>query len=126
MTKPKPKVMPKRWIEPRLSSEKVAELALGIFRGQIFTSAMVCHGDFNILSTIFMPLGLLPEKEIEKLRKHFPTLLYGQMEKALPSSINGYPIFMEMGMVYEQDAKLVKQKYDALVVATQEILKPQD
>ncbi len=119
----KPKATEKAWTEPRISRKKIAELALAAFRGQIFTSEQIRNADGDLLAAIFVPLRFLSMKEQEKMRQHPPALLYGYTKDAAPRSINGYPIFFHMGMLYEQDAKLLKEKFAALVAAAKEVLK---
>ena len=111
------------WTEPRLSPEKIAELAFGIFQGEIFISAMIRQADLHLLPCIFLPFSFLSEKQLVELRRHPPSLFYGHYKNAAPRSINGYPFLLEMGMVYEQDAKLLERKFKAVVAATQEALK---
>jgi hypothetical protein len=110
--------------EPRLPAEKISELALGIFKGEIFTSAQVGESERGLLPVIFMPLALLvlAGEERKKIAAHPPTLLCGRVVEALPRSINGYPIFTNMQMVYAQDAKLILALYRKFKAATEEIL----
>lgn len=111
------------WQELRKPQEELAALALGIFQGRIFTSDMVAESDANLLPMIFMPLSLFAAKDYNELLKHPPTLLYGDMEKTFSRSINGYPIFSSMGMIFAQDAEILRQKYRALKAAAEEVLK---
>lgn len=110
------------WKEPRLPQEQIAELALGIFTGQVFTSGQVSKHDQHILQMIFMPLALFSSEQAKELRKHPPAMLCGRMKDAFEKSINGYPIFFKMQMVYAQDAALIREHYDKLKAAAKEIL----
>jgi len=112
----------KRWKEPRLPAEKIAELALGIFKGAIFTDAQVAKSDWYLLPIIFMPLALLTGKLRKEFAAHPPAMLCGRMAEALPRSINGYPIFVNMQIIYAQDTKLIVALYKKLRAATEEIL----
>ena len=88
-----------------------------------FYPAMIRQADLHLLPCIFLPFSFLSEKQLVELRRHPPSLFYGHYKNAAPRSINGYPFLLEMGMVYEQDAKLLERKFKAVVAATQEALK---
>ena len=120
---PEEKADKKPWKEPRLPAEKISELALGIFQARIFTSGMIDKADWRLLPCIFMPLGFMDEKQRAEFLRHPPALMYGPLDSACPRSINGYPFLTEMGMVYEQDQKLLVHKFKALVAAAEEALK---
>lgn len=113
----------KRWKEPRLSKEKIAELALGIFTGEVFTSDQIPERDFHLLPMIFMPLFFCSEEQRKEWKQHPPVLFYGWMRDAGPNGINHYPIFSRFGMIYKQDAGLIREKYEKLKAAAREILK---
>jgi hypothetical protein len=113
------------WEEPRLPAEKISELALGIFTGEVFTSKQIRGQDANLLPMIFLPLGFFSDEQHKEFVAHPPALLCGWMKDALPRSINGYPFLPEMRMVYAQDAALIREKYEKLRAAAGEILKPE-
>lgn len=101
---------------PSLTEAQVKELALGIFRNEIFTDRHVAPHDQRLMATIFMPLGLMGKKDILALqRKQRPGMLYAKMSEAGPRSINGYPMFFSLSMVSEADAKKVWDEYKRLV-----------
>jgi hypothetical protein len=123
--KPKRRIARKAaWKEPRLPQEQIAELALGIFTGQVFSSRQVPEHDLHLLPMIFMPLALFSSEQAKELRKHPPAMICGRMKDAALRSINGYPIFFTMQMVYAQDARLIRERYEKLQAAAKEILAP--
>lgn len=121
MVKPEAK---KRRKETRLSPEQIGELALGIFTGEILTSSQIPEHDHRLLPMIFMPLAFMSGEAAEDFKAHPPAFVYGRMRDAGPRSINGYPMFLKMGMVYKRDAALIRQKFEALQAAAKEILQP--
>ena len=110
------------WKEPRLPAEKISELALGIFKGEIFTSNQVSESDRNLLPVIFLPLALLSAEQRKEIAAHTPAMLCSRMAEAMARSINGYPCLPGMQMIYAQDAKLILALYRKLKAATEDIL----
>jgi hypothetical protein len=109
-----PKKNPKSTL-PSLTDEQIHEIALGIFKNDIFTDRHVREGDQNLMTMIFMPLGFLDKRQILDLqRKARPGLLYAHMRNAGPRAINGYPMFMEMSMAGPQDATKIWNEYKRL------------
>ncbi len=111
------------WEEPRLPAEKISELALGIFKGEVFTSTQVGEQDAHLLPMIFVPLGFFSEEQHKEFDAHMPSMLCGWMNDALPRSINGYPFLPKMQMIYAKDTALIWEKYKKLAAAAEEIFK---
>lgn len=104
-----------------VGAERLRELALGVVRGEVFTSGQVREADrLTMLPMVFLPLALgglrdWPEEELEKIGG-----LYGPMTSASPRSVNGYPCLFQMGVLGKEDwAKLwVRvQKMEAAMAA---------
>lgn len=105
---------------PQLSDEEIKNLALGIFRNEIFTDRHVGERDLQLLSTIFMPLGFMDRKQkLDLQRKSRPGIFYASMANAGPRAINGYPMFFEVGMASTEDATKIWNEYNKLVTASQ-------
>ena len=113
------------WQEPRLPQEQISTLALGLFIGEVFMNGQINEGDEHLMPMIFMPLALMSKEQAEAFNQHPPAMVCGRMQDALPRSINGYPMFTSMTMVYAQDAKLIRECWKKLQAAADEILKPQ-
>jgi hypothetical protein len=123
--KPKRRIARKAaWKEPRLPQEQIAELALGLFTGKVFSSGQVPEHDRRLLPMIFMPLALFSSEQAKEFGKHPPAMICGRMKDTAPRSTNGYPIFFTMQMVYAQDAQLIRERYEKLQAAAKEILAP--
>ena len=110
--------MPDDWAEPRLPKETIAELALGIFRGDVFTSWQI--QDVSLTKMIFM-LMLLSDKLRQELAEHPPALFCAQMKDAFPHRINGYPMFHAFRAIYRQDAEAIFKQVKRLEAAAKEI-----
>ena len=104
-----------------LTEAEVKDLALRIFRGEVFTSSQVRKEDWELLRIIFMPLGMMEDKDIARLSKQGAVLLYADMEEAMPRSINGYPIFPSFSWINKEDAEKVTQKFKQNEKATEEV-----
>jgi hypothetical protein len=106
-----PKKNPKSTLKS-LTDQEIRELALGIFRQEIFTDRHIAPTDQHITGSIFMPLSLMSKKQLLDLqRKQRPGMIYAKMRNAGPRSINGYPMFMEISLVRPDDAVKVWEEY---------------
>lgn len=116
-----PKKVPKSTLRP-LTDQEIQELALGIFRNEIFTERHIAETDMKMLPTIFMPLGLMAKKDVLSMqRKQRPGLLYAPMAKCGPRAINGYPMFFEVSMCSEADAQKVWAEHTRLTQAAKPV-----
>lgn len=89
---------------PRLSDDKLKELVLGIVDGRIFTVQHINPDQHPmLLGQVFIPIGLgvLQDWTPEQLQKI--GTLYEYYAKALPRTINGYPMFTSCQMVHIED-----------------------
>jgi hypothetical protein len=112
-----------KWKEPRLPKEKIKELALGIFEDKIFTSQSIRNGDADLLMMIFLPLVFFSETLRKEFLAHPPAFICAPIAKALPRSINGYPVFAEMQEVHKEDAKLINAIIENLKKATDDVMR---
>lgn len=98
--------------ESMLSSERIAELnnlAKDIYKDKVFTSLHVPPEQIEqYLSSIFLPIALGGTKN---LPLDDVGMIYECYNKALPRSINGYPIFMSFHWLTKEETRLVITKY---------------
>src|ERR1035438_10575745 len=59
-----------KWIEPRLPTESVKYLALGIFRHEVFTSGQVEEKEQHLLPSIFPSLHSFTNERQRELNAH--------------------------------------------------------
>jgi hypothetical protein len=111
---PKPKKKPSSTLTP-LTDEQVSEIAMGIFKNEIFTDGHLAERDKRLLLSVFMPLGLMSRaQKFEMMRKMRPGMFYAEMSKAGPRAINGYPMFFEVSMASEEDTAKIWTEYQRL------------
>lgn len=111
------------WQEPRLPHAEITELAMGLLTGQAFTNGQIREEDNNLIPIIFMPLGLMSKEQAAEFEHHPPKMVCGWTKDTLGRSINGYPMFARILMIYSEDAALIRACYKKLKAATDEILK---
>lgn len=96
------------------TEKEISRIALGIYKGDIFTSAQIRKNDDGLLCQIFMPLLFLSEDGKNEMKDHNAVLFYADVSEALPTSINGYPIFMSMFYLNNEDNDRLWKKYDSI------------
>ncbi len=99
----------------KLTEEEIKELANDIYKGNVFTDRHIQKPED--LSTVFMPLIFLEEKDIDDLKKNPPGMVYEYMTEAGPRMINGMPTFWSVRMISQEDTKKVLEKYTKIVDA---------
>jgi hypothetical protein len=83
------------------------DLAEDIYKGSVFTNRHI--GEMEMLTTIFMPLGFMKKKDLSNLKG--AGMIFEYLEKALPRSINGYPMFMSFNCLNRKDTVKVWNYY---------------
>ena len=116
----------------RKTDEEVRELALALFKGEIFTSAHLRNQ--SDVTMVFMPIALgcfspqgdnNAEKFIDEVNSR-PVIediavVYEYMSKAGPRSINGYPCFTSLSFLNKEDWKRVLEKHKEIESALSSI-----
>jgi hypothetical protein len=109
-----------KWTEPRLPSDEIDKMAMGIFKGDFFTDRQIAPEEYeSIFRIVFFPLCLQPGNA---LRQHPPALVGGWMTDTFPRGINGYPMFHKVRLVWQQDAILLIQRYHKIKEAAEAAL----
>lgn len=91
-----------------LTDEEVIEVARGLHTRKYFISAVLDEEEMNrMLPLIFMPLALMDEDTWKKFEEDEAYVFYEEVSKALPRSIDGYPIFGSMRAMTMADYALV-------------------
>ncbi len=113
----------KKWVEPRLSTEVIKGLALGILKSEIFTSDQVKEEDRHLLPAIFLPIESLSDEEEKEWAVHAPSLIYAYSKDALLyRKINGYPVFDTICLLWTQDAELLTRYCQRLRAAVNAVM----
>ena len=98
------------------TDEEIKQLALGVYRNEIFTSLQVPQQEsLSMLPMIFMPLALMDSKQIKELKNDNPCMFYAFMTDAFPRSVNGYPIFASANYLTEEEFERFRLKLLALM-----------
>lgn len=112
-----------KWIEPRLPTESVKYLALGIFRHEVFTSGQVEEKEQHLLPSIFPSLHSFTNERQRELNAHPPSLIYAYTNDALNGrTINGYPIFYTSCFLWQRDAELLAEQFNKIKSAVDAVM----
>lgn len=96
------------------SDEELKDIALKIFKNEIFTSLQVHEGDSNLLGSIFMPVLLGDEPlEIYIKRNNFYAV-FAYMSNCMPRFVNGYPMFSACSFLTKEETRIVMEKYEKI------------
>ena len=100
-----------------MTPEEIKELATDTFKEKVFFSTMLQEGQEHLLTSVFMPVMFMDNKQIKDVEEKNIVAFYEYFEKATPRSINGYPMFMSMHMINKEDLtevqELIKKLQDA-------------
>lgn len=111
----------RKWDFTPLTDKEIANLANDMYRGLIFTDRHVQrHED---VPSVFMPLILLKEEDIEKLKANPPGMIYEYLDQAGPRAINGMPVFWSFRMIGTEDATKVMERYKKIKQAVEDVNK---
>jgi hypothetical protein len=101
----------------------IKNLALGIFKGEVFTNNHVDGSDLHLLPSIFLPLETLPEGKEKELVVHPPSMVYAYVKDALSNrTINGYPVFCTACLLWKQDTEALALQYKNLMAAVDTVM----
>lgn len=87
------------------TADELKQLAIDLKAGWIFTDRNIKAA--NLLSVVFMPLGIMDNDQVESLRSDGVGLIYEYLTKAGPRTINGLPSFFSMELLNQSDATKV-------------------
>lgn len=104
-----------------VSEEKIKDIALGIFQGRIFHSGMIRPEDNELLGSIFMPLLFMNDEVRKWFLDYNIVFFYEEYRDASPTCVNGYPTFVSLHYLNDEDSKRVMEKLDKLRDITEEL-----
>jgi len=102
---------------PSKTDDELHQLALAVFRGEVFTDRHV--DDLHMVPSIFMILNFLDDDALATFRTTPPGMIYEYMREAGERSVNGYPMFMSMKLLNQADAQTFAEKYERIVQAVE-------
>jgi len=83
-----------------MDKNKLIKLADDIMAGLVYTSDMCNQVDFP---NVFMALLMLKDEGRMKLAEKKPVCFYEYLEKSLPRSLNGQPIFTSLNYLNQEE-----------------------
>jgi len=96
------------------TDKEIKELALELYRGEIFTSLQLRDLESE-LSMVFMPLRFMDEIAIKILVESKVGMFYAKMNQAAPRCINGLPVFFGVSYINEDDTDRLMKKYNKVI-----------
>lgn len=104
------------------TQKELAEIALKIFKNEIWCSWFIRKGEEHMLPNIFMPLIFLSNEDKLSLVEKKVSCFYADMSNAGPRTVNGYPIFSTVGYLTDEENKKVFEIYSDLQKKSAEIV----
>ena len=101
------------------SNNELRKLAVDIFKGMVFTDRHVQIKED--VPRVFMPMALMGRQQVEDFQKKSPGLIYEYMDKALPKSINGMPMFLSFRFLSIEETKKVFDFYTKIIDAVEKV-----
>lgn len=104
--------------EPK-TDEELKQIALDIYSGKIF-SDRDCPDEHSV-RTVFMPLALMDNEQLQELVNDKAAFIYEYLDKAGPMACNGMPMFLSFKYLAEDDLEKVISYYDKITAAVEGI-----
>lgn len=98
----------------RRTDAEIKELALMLYRGEIFSSMQIRNQDMSLLPNIFMTILFLDDLQTKMMKENGAFSFYSDMKNAGPRLINGYPMFTSFYYLNEEDTVRFIKKYDEI------------
>lgn len=99
------------------TEEEIKKIAEDLYRGYIFTDRHVENKED--IPSVFMSLCMLDKEGIDKLKNMDIGMIYEYIDKAMPRSINGMPIFFSFNILNKDDTKRVIDRYNRIIKAVE-------
>jgi hypothetical protein len=95
--------------------EQLSQLARDIAGNLVFTNRHIRQGEPpQMITQIFVPLLFMSELTRHRMLRYPPGLLYAYYSQALPRGVNGYPVFMEVGLLSPAQTTIILEKVDKI------------
>jgi hypothetical protein len=96
------------------SEQELRQLTLDLKANKIFASTQIPPEDSSLLGSIFLILSLMDEQQHADFVAKKPAFVYEYYTEAGSHGVNGYPSFLSMRFVTEDELPLIKQYWDEL------------
>lgn len=92
-----------------MEERELKRLGVDVYKGLVFTDWHVREQDMQqMMPLIFMPLIFIDKKILEDMKENCG-MIYEYMDKALPRSVNGYPIFGSFRWIKKDEVEVVRK-----------------
>ena len=86
------------------TDKELKKIAMGYMEGTVFSDRHIHESDaLGMIPIIFMPIGLMEKKDFQELLDDGMNMIYEEMDKAGPRSVNGYPMFMSFQFLTKEE-----------------------
>ena len=91
------------------SDRELRQIAMDFVDGKIFTDRHLRPNEADLVSHVFMPLGLMDNEKMSVFLADKPRLIYEYLDSVSPRglAVNGYPIFFSMRFLNEEETGVV-------------------
>ena len=100
---------------------------LKIIAQDLYTDKIFCDRHLRYpkseLNMVFMIILLMEKKDALKFQKEKPAFIYEYMNKAMPGSINGYPMFLSMQYLNQNDSEKMWKYHEKIKSSIDNALK---
>ena len=86
------------------SLKEIKELAIQVYRGDVFTSFQV-HNQQD-LGMVFMPLMMMSPVQKKDMVEDRPHMYYSYMKDRFPTGVNGYPCFGSVAHLNKEETEI--------------------
>jgi hypothetical protein len=100
---------------PPMTDAQIKDVAMGMFKCQIFTSDMVDNP--KDIGLVFMVMTLADADYVKFLKDNDVTLFYEHYHAAGPMCINGMPTFFSCSVATRADHKRILDRYQIIKTA---------
>lgn len=94
--------------------EDLKQLAKDMLADKLFTTCHLRKGDERLVSSIFMPLLFIDQKQRDEMEAEKVEVLFEYISEANSRSINGYPMFMTMRTMTKEEWDKVNDYYEKM------------
>jgi hypothetical protein len=104
------------------TDEQIREIALGIFKGNLFTNLHIREHDLKMMMPmIFVGLLFMDEEQHKAFVAEKPYLFYGDLKDTFSRSVNGYPMFTQWGYTNREDGEKIMAKLKEIRAAVESV-----
>ena len=85
------------------TDKELHDIAVRIHAGQVFTSCHLPKERTELITSIFLPLALLNDEQVNAMEDRGVSLIFADMANAMPWGVNGFPTFSKCETLNEEE-----------------------